>query len=56
VLWRYLAHMRQEEAIALVENQSDWYVPNKIHDKPFPAPPPRGVNTGKEESRRKERV
>lgn len=25
---------------------TDWYVPHKINDRPWPAPGPRGVNTG----------
>ena len=31
---------------ALVDNLSDWYIPNQLQAHPWPAPKPRGLNTG----------
>eukprot|EP00055_Hartaetosiga_balthica_P002897 m.139783 g.139783 ORF g.139783 m.139783 type:complete len:902 (+) comp24558_c0_seq1:59-2764(+) len=46
-LWSLFNKFAPDELIGIVENQSDWYSsPGMVVDNPWPAPGPRGVNTG----------
>jgi glycosyltransferase-like protein LARGE len=45
-LWQQFQHFEDDVLAALVDNLSDWYIPNQLQEHPWPAPKPRGLNTG----------
>ena len=46
-LWQLFADFKSQEALGLVENQSDWYIPGKLWKSHSPWPAlGRGFNTG----------